>query len=170
MRKLKSIFAVFLIMLLSINIALALSPLLPIECSLEGTIKSVEFAEADCIGTPGQMICWKDEYRLELEVEKVSTINNEFTSESCEEAYPLNSLQDVSIPKEKVNDADIFEVNSKISGLTSRAFGTQFISYNLEAVEEPPESTNNNLLLILGIAVLLIIVFIIVFILMKKKR
>lgn len=167
MGELKLLFTAFLVILLSINTALALSPLPPLYCSLGGTIKTVEFAEAGCAESPWEDKCWEDEYKLELEIKEVSTVSS---IGSCEETYPLNSLQKISIPKEKVNEGDVFEVNSKISGSTSRRFGTQFTSYVLEISEEPQKTTNSNLLLFGGIVIVIIIILFLIIKFMKKKK
>ncbi|MBU0456606.1 MAG: hypothetical protein ABH824_04410 [Nanoarchaeota archaeon] len=163
------VIVLFLATVLSINLSLALSPLPPLQCSLEGTIKNVEFAEAGCSGSPEfSEICWVDEYRLELEVEGVST-------GECESAYPLKSIQEIIVNKEEVNEGDVFEVNSKISGLTFRRFGTYFTSYRLGLFElDASPILYDNILffggIIVGVIVLIIIIVFVIYKFVKKRN
>jgi len=151
----------------------ALSPLSPQSCSIEGVIESAEFRTADCSGPEGLQICWNDEYRLRLKMEKSSVGENPFPDqELCEKDYPIGSVEAFRLEKSKVKEGDVFQPGLKIKGQTDRGFGTSFESYTLESKENPQQELKEGFLKKNGITIigLLIIIAGVIFLVVKLKK
>lgn len=178
MTKCKLALLSFLVILFISNFVLATSPLPALDCNLSGEIKDFKFRNAGSSWPEGLKIYWEDEYllKVKVQIEQISTLSDYSGKETCEEAYPLNSIQTISIAKENVKAGDVFQQNSKISGVTiRRGFGTEFTSYMLDVPKLFPQKYDQqqNIIItwMLAIGGLLLLIIIIGFIsLIRKKK
>ncbi len=111
-------------------------------CQIEGTIKFVEFKDAynePCLSQPNgcppsdRELQHPARYFFDVNINSVSYISGITDFNTCENMYPVDSVQTIYIDKDKVKLNDLFPINKEIEGVVKRSLlGSSFDSYNLK--------------------------------------
>lgn len=133
-----------LIIYLSITNLIYASPPPPApKCSIVGTIKAVRFEpsfEDPCLKQgrcPTDMeLTHPERYYLSVGIDKVSTIGSDTKYFTCEKLFPLNSIREIFINKDKVINNNIFEKGQNIAGVVSTFGNSKFESYRINELNK----------------------------------
>ena len=115
------------------------------RCRITGIVKSVNFKEAyneACLkephGCPTDMELYHPaRYFIDINIDSASYISGNTDFNTCDDMYPIGSVKNIFIGKDKVKIGDIFSVNQKIEGVV---MGSSFNSYNIENLSKPKPS------------------------------
>ena len=108
-------------------------------CQITGVIKSVTFKDAydePCLkepyGCPTDMeLHHPARYYLDVNINSVSYISGETNFNTCSNMYPVGSVKNIFIAKDKVKVGDTFSSNKEIEGVVQSFWGSSFDWYNL---------------------------------------
>lgn len=108
------------------------------KCKIEGTIKKIRHElsyENPCVrqnSCPTDMEVKRPErFYLSVDIKKVALLGGSTQFYTCEGLFPLNSVKEIFINKDKVINNDVFEKGQSISGVTSGFGSSQLETYNL---------------------------------------
>lgn len=106
------------------------------KCYIKGLIQGVRFEKAyenSCVKTnscPTDMqLSYPDTYYLSVKIQNVSFKEGDTRFQNCDSLYPLESIQEIFVVKDKVKMSDSFSNGQIIDGLASSFWGKSFDSY-----------------------------------------
>jgi len=135
----QSVILLFVLVILTSMPVFASPPAPTSACSITGIIKSVEFKDAydePCLkepyGCPTDMeLQHPARYFLDVSINSVTHVSGDTSFNTCQNMYPVGSVQKIFINKDKVKSGDTFMANQKIDGIVRSFWGESFDSYTL---------------------------------------
>lgn len=131
--RMKNVFFAVVVLLYSLQ-SFGLTPPPPSpKCSVKGKIKEVQYLEADKISLSPGLAPLPARYSLLIKIEHTTYVEGDTSLVTCDKLFPKDSLQKITVFKERIHSGDSFQTGQSILGDVKESFvgGRYFHSYQI---------------------------------------